>query len=415
MVSTIARISTLLLGMGILLGGNGLLGTLLGVRAGVEGFTDTATGGVMSAYFLAFIFGTFVCPPVIRRVGHIRAFAAMGAVASAVAIAHVLLVNPWVWGVLRAVNGISMVGLFMVMESWLNALAPNERRGRIFAAYTTVNLVAMAAGQSLLATSNVSGFTLFGLVAILYSLALVPVALTNVREPAPVDVPHLHLRGLYSVSPLGFVGTMVAGLSQGAFWGMGAVFAHGIGMSASGVAAFMTATIIGGALLQWPIGRLSDRYDRRIVLVFVCFAAAACALVAFRVANLSSPALLASTFLYGGFAFSVYSLTVSHVNDHLQPVQVLGATSGLLLIYGIGAAAAPAVIGVLMEALGPRSLLTYFAATQLSLALFGIYRMWVRAAVPAEAQGAFVPMVRTSQVALEMDPRAEVEPEPKLK
>ncbi len=415
MVSTIARISTLLLGMGVLLGGNGLLGTLLGVRASVEGFTDAATGGVMSAYFFAFILGTFVCPPIIRRVGHIRAFAALGAIASAVAIVHVLLVDPLVWGVLRAVNGISMVGLFMVMESWLNALAPNERRGRIFATYTTVNLAAMAAGQLLLATSNVSGFTLFGLVAILYSLALVPVALTNVREPTPVDVPHLHLRGLYSVSPLGFIGTMISGLSQGAFWGMGAVFAHGIGMSASGVAAFMTTTIVGGALLQWPIGRLSDHYDRRIVLVVVCFAAAACALVGFQVAKLSSLALLASTFLYGGFAFSVYSLTVSHVNDHLQPAQVLGATSGLLLVYGIGAAAAPAVVGALMDVLGPRSLLTYFATTQLTLALFGLYRMWVRAAVPPEAQGAFVPMVRTSQVALEMDPRAEVEPELKLK
>jgi MFS family permease len=415
MVSTIARISTLLLGMGVLLGGNALLGTLLGVRASVEGFTDATTGGVMSAYFFAFILGTFVCPSVIRRVGHIRAFAAMGAVASAVAIVHVLLVHPLVWGVLRAVNGISMVGLFMVMESWLNALAPNERRGRIFATYTTVNLTAMAAGQLLLATSDVSGFTLFGLVAILYSLALVPVALTNVREPTPVDVPHLHLRGLYSVSPLGFIGTMIAGLSQGAFWGMGAVFAHGIGMTASGVAAFMTATIIGGALLQWPIGRLSDHYDRRIVLVFVCFSAAACALVAFQVAKLSSLALLASTFLYGGFAFSVYSLTVSHVNDHLQPAQVLSATSGLLLVYGIGAAAAPAVIGALMGVLGPRSLLVYFAATQLTLALFGLYRMWVRAPVPVQAQGAFVPVVRTSQVALEMDPRAEVESELKLK
>lgn len=415
MVSTIARISTLLLGMGVLLGGNGLLGTLLGVRASAEGFTDAATGGVMSAYFLAFILGTFVCPPIIRRVGHIRAFAAMGAVASAVAIVHVLLVHPLVWGVLRAVNGITMVGLFMVMESWLNALAPNERRGRIFATYTTVNLTAMAAGQLLLATNNISGFTLFGLVAILYSLALVPVALTNVREPTPVDVPHLHLRGLYSVSPLGFIGTMISGLSQGAFWGMGAVFAHGIGMTASGIAAFMSATIVGGALLQWPIGRLSDHYDRRIVLVFVCFAAAACALVAFQVTKFSSLALLVSTFFYGGFAFSVYSLTVSHVNDHLQPAQVLSATSGLLLVYGIGAATAPAVIGVLMDVLGPRSLLIYFAATQLALALFGLYRMRVRAPVPAEAQGAFVPMVRTSQVALEMDPRAEVEPELKLK
>jgi MFS family permease len=405
MLSTFFRISTLLLGMGILLGGNGLLGTLLGVRAGLEHFAAATTGAIMSAYFFAFIVGTFFCPAIIRRVGHIRAFAAMAAVGSIAAIAHVLLIHPLMWAALRVVTGVCMVGLFMVMESWLNVLSPNERRGRIFAAYTALNLAAMALGQFFLLIGDLRGFVPFALVSMLYSVALVPVALTSVREPSPVGVPHVHLRQLYTISPLGVVGTLAAGLAQSAFWGMGAVFAQGIGLSRAGISTFMSAAIIGGALLQWPIGRFSDRHDRRLVLMLVCFAGAAVALVALYVARLSQPALFASAFVYGGFAFSVYSLSVSHVNDHLAPAEVLHATSGLLLLYGIGASVGPALVGVLMNTLGAASLLGYFAVVLGLLALFALYRMRVAEPLPAELRGPFVPMVRTSQAALEMDPR----------
>lgn len=411
MFSVFFRISTLLVGMGILLGGNGLLGTLLGVRAGLEKFPETVTGGIMAAYFLAFIVGTFFCPAIIRRVGHIRAFAALAATGSAAAIMHALLVHPIAWGVLRVITGVCMVGLFMVMESWLNALAPNERRGRIFAAYTALNLAAMAAGQFFILAGDPLAFVPFALVAIFYSIAVVPVALTSVPEPAPVHVPHLHLHQLYAISPLGIIGTLVAGLAQGAFWGMGAVFAQGIGLSHAGIAVFMGATIIGGALLQWPIGRFSDHHDRRVVLTLVCFAGALSAIAALYCAELSMPGLLASAFVYGGFAFSVYSLSVSHVNDHLAPPEVLQATSGLLLVYGIGATVGPAVVGILMDILGPASLLGYLAAVLALLGLFGLYRARIGAPIPVETHAPFVPVVRTSQVALELDPRAESEPE----
>jgi MFS family permease len=412
MLSVVFRISTLLVGMGILLGGNGLLGTLLGVRAGLEEFPETVTGGIMAAYFLAFILGTFFCPAIIRRVGHIRAFAALAATGSATAIMHALLVHPIAWGVLRVISGICMVGLFMVMESWLNVLAPNERRGRIFAAYTALNLTAMATGQFFILVGDPLSFVPFALVAILYSVAVVPVALTSVPEPAPVHVPHLRLHRLYAISPLGIAGTLVAGLAQGAFWGMGAVFAQGIGLSHGGVAVFMGATIIGGALLQWPIGRFSDHHDRRTVLTIVCFAGALSALAALYVAERSVPALLTSAFIYGGFAFSVYSLSISHVNDHLAPAEVLQATSGLLLVYGIGATVGPALVGIFMDILGPASLLGYLAAVLALLGLFGLYRTRVGAPVPAETHAPFVPVVRTSQAALELDPRAETESDP---
>ncbi|MCI0400535.1 MAG: MFS transporter [Gammaproteobacteria bacterium] len=415
MLSTIARTSTLLLGMGILLGGNGMLGTLLGVRAGLEGFPDAVTGAIMSAYFLAFIIGTFFCPAMIRRVGHVRAFAAMAAVQSAAAITHALVVQPVVWGVLRIITGVCMVGIFMVMESWLNVLAPNEQRGRIFAVYVTVNLTAMAIGQSFILVGDPRGVVPFALVSILLSLSLVPVALTGVGEPPPVDVPHTDIQELYAISPLGFFGTLTSGLCMGAFWGMGAVFAYGIGLSNAEIAAFMSATIVGGALLQFPIGRFSDRHDRRIVLTVACFAAAAFALLTFAAAKISQLGLLISAFLYGGFAFSLYSLSISHVNDHLAPAEVLNATSGLLLIYGIGATVGPAAAGLLMDALGPRTLLVYFAAVLALLGLFGVYRMRVGPPISTESQGPFVPMVRTSQAVLEMDPRADLESELRLK
>ncbi len=412
MFATFVRISTLLVGMGILLGGNGLLGTLLGVRGGLEGFGAVTVGAIMSAYFLAFILGTFFCPAIVRRVGHIRAFAALAAIGSVSAITHALLVHPIAWGALRIVTGVAMVGLFMVMESWLNVLSPNERRGRIFAAYTTVNLTAMAVGQFFLLAGDLRGYVPFAIVSICFSVALVPVALTNVREPAPVSTVHLRLRELYTISPLGVVGTFGSGLTQGSFWGMGAVLAQGVGLSRAGIALFMSAAIVGGALLQWPLGRFSDHHDRRYVLMMVCLAGAAIALLALYVARTSQPALLVSAFLYGGFAFSVYSISVSHVNDQLEPSRVLHATSGLLLVYGIGATVGPGFVGLLMSALGPESLLGFFAAVLTMLALFALYRTRAGRPIPIETHGAFVPMVRTSPAALEMDPRAA--PESKL-
>ncbi|MDH3672747.1 MAG: MFS transporter [Gammaproteobacteria bacterium] len=409
MFSTVGRISSLLLGMGTLLGGVGLLGTSLGMRADLEHFNDAVIGVIMSAYFVAFIIGTFWCPWVIRRAGHIRAFAAFAAVASTTVILHALIVQPFVWGLLRAITGLCLMGLFIVMESWLNVLAPNERRGQIFAAYTGVNLAAMAIGQFLILVGDPAGFVAFGLASILLSLALVPVALTSVREPSPVDTPHLNLHNLYIVSPLGVAGTLTSGLIMGAFWGMAPVFAQGIGLSSASIALFMSATIIGGALLQWPVGHLSDRYDRRTVLTLVSFGATVFASVAFFVADFSQTGLILSVFLYGGLAFSIYALSVCHVNDHLTTAEVLNTTRGLLLLYGIGAAIGPIASGILMHVFGTKSLFGYFATALLLLGLFAIYRISISAPIPAAQQGAFVPMVRTSQVALEMIPRSEVQ------
>lgn len=397
-------ISSLLVGISLLLAGNGLLGTLLGVRAAGEGMTDAAVGLVMSAYFLGFILGTVACPRIIRRVGHIRAFAAMGAAAATATFAHALFVSPWSWGALRVVSGVCMVGLYMVIESWLNHRAPSTHRGRVFGLYVTVTLAATAGGQFLLLLGPEGGPLGFGVATALLSLGIVPVALTELAEPEPVAAPRLGFRHLYEGSPLGVVGAFTAGLGNSAFWGMGAVYAQRTGMSATQTAAFMSATILGGAILQWPIGKLSDRWDRRVVLVAVC--AAAC-VVAGGAIGLGPVVHIPVFFLFGGLLFSVYSVAVAHVNDVLQPEEILEASRGVLLLFGLGATLGPALAGGLMDLAGPTGFLAHFAASYALLAVFALYRMRRRKSVPLEDQGPFAPMARMSPAALEMHPAVE--------
>ncbi|MDF1553216.1 MAG: MFS transporter [Deferrisomatales bacterium] len=401
--AVILSVSALLLGISVLLVGSGLLGTLLGVRAALESFPAVVIGPVMSAYFLGFVVGTYLCPPVIRRVGHIRAFAAMAGLAAASAFAHVLYVSPWAWGFLRAVTGVCQVGLYMVVESWLNERAPAESRGRVFAVYIASILAAGALGQALVPVDGAAGALGFGLAAVLFALGLVPVALTDLAEPVPVTAQRAGLGRLVRASPLGVVGTLVSGLANSAFWGMGAVFALRVGMSTGEIAAFMAATISGGAVLQWPIGYLSDRFERRAVLIAVCLAGAGVALGLRAAVDVSHPVLLAGAFAYGGLAFSVYSLSVAHLNDHLAPGEVLEATRGLLLVYGVGATLGPSVAGLLMGAFGPGSLLLYFAAAYGALGLFALLRAQMRPPVPAEDQRPFVPLARMSPVGLELN------------
>jgi len=412
MIRTLGSIFSLLLGVAVMLLGIGLLSTLLGVRAGVELFPQTVTGVIMSCYFVGYVIGTFLCPTIIRRVGHVRAFSAMAALASVTAIAHALAVNPWAWGALRIMTGMCVVGLYMVIESWLNVLTTSSMRGRVFSTYIAVSLLAMAGGQYLLLVGGVRTFVPFAIASMLLSLALVPIALTRVLQPTPVETPAVSLLHLHRVSPLGSTAALVAGLTGGAFWGMGAVFAQRVGLDGVGIAAFMSVTIVGGALLQWPVGHYSDNRDRRTVLMVVCFLAALAALVGYGLTRVSPWGLVADGFFYGGLSFSVYGLAVAHMNDHVDPTQVLEVTRGLLLLYGLGAAVGPASAGVLMEYLGPGSLMAFLALAFVLLGGFALVRMRTRAPpVSAEEQGEYVPMLRTSPVALEMDPRAEVEPE----
>lgn len=409
MLGIAVSIFSLLLGTAMLLLGIGLQGTLLGLRAVHESFPTPIIGYVMSAYFIGFAVGSYLCPPLIRRVGHIRAYAAMAATASAAAIAHALLVDPLSWTLLRIITGTCMVGFYMVIESWLNALAPNNRRGQFLSAYMMITFLAMGASQFLLLAGNIADFTLFAFTTILISAAVVPIVLTRVAQPQLVETPKLHLIVVYRQSPLGVIGTLTAGIVMGAFWGIMPVYGSQMGLDKFGIAWLMSATILGGAILQWPIGKLSDHIDRRSVLGIAAFAAAILAIIGFFVVNGPSQALYTVYFLYGGFAFSLYSLSVAHVNDLLQPEQALDASRGLLQLYGIGAVLGPAAAGFTLKLYGTRTLPLLFGLALLTLALFTLYRMFVRTAPPVEEQEAFIPMTRTSPVSLEMDPRTDTE------
>jgi MFS family permease len=408
-IASIASISSLLTGTGVLLMGLGLLGTALGVRAAAEGFPDVVTGLVMTAYFAGFIVGTYICPGIVHRVGHIRAFAVFAAMAGVFAFAHAMVPHPLAWGILRLFTGMCLVGLYLVIESWLNSVTPNAQRGHVLAAYMTVTLIAMALGQYLLLIDPEAGIETFGIAGALFSLGLIPVAMTRLREPAAVGAPHLRLAHLLAVSPLGVCGALAAGMSTSAFWGMGAVFAHHMGLTGASLALFMSVTILGGIVLQWPIGRLSDHLDRRLVLLAAVFLSTVAALAIALAAVAGHSALYLFAFVFGGTVFSIYSLSMAHINDRLEAEYVMAASKGILLVFGIGAIFGPVSAGIFMHWLGPTGAFIYIAAVLGIFAVFGVIRIVLGSAVPEAERTLFLPMNRTSQAALELDPRSTEE------
>ncbi|MET0026953.1 MAG: MFS transporter [Candidatus Thiodiazotropha sp.] len=297
-----------------------------------------------------------------------------------------------------------MVGLYMVVESWLNEKTPASSRGRVFAIYMITTLLALASGQFLLLIYDPASLAPFALATVLVVLAIIPIAVTRVAEPSIDTHPHLPLLQLFRLSPLGVAGVVIAGMVNGAFWGMTPVFGARLDMTAGDIAGLMSATIVGGALLQLPIGHLSDRHDRRRVLILVCLAAALTALAAGLTVQAQWPGLNLIAFVYGGLMFSVYAISVAHTNDHLQPGQVLGATRGLLLLYGLGALAGPSAGGWIMDRYAAVGLPYFSAIMLLLLVCYGLYRMTQRNSPPIEEQAEFVPLARTSPIVIEMHP-----------
>jgi len=399
--------ATLLSGVALLVLGTGLLFAAVSTQAAAADFAVVVTGLIMSAYFGGFVFGTYACPVIINKVGHIRTFAAMASLASTMPILHALWLNPWFWGLLRFVTGVCLVGLYIVVESWLNVVARSEQRGKVFAAYMTVSGVAMALSQWLILVGDKLGFVPFALVSILFSFALLPITMTPVREPAPVEAPKLGLVELFATSPIGVIGAVASGLLSGAFYSLGQVFGQRAGISDTGIATFMAATILGGAAFQWPIGHLSDRHDRRRVLLWVCLLAMLVAIVGFYIARNSEAALISVGVIYGGLTFAIYGLSVAHVNDLIDRSRVLQATGGLLLLYGMGATIGPTLAGGLMDLTMPGSLLLYFAAVLLLLALsiwHYMRQLPMNRGEPGQKDG-YVMMSGSSQAVLQLDPR----------
>lgn len=399
---------SLLSGVGMLVVGTGLMFAAIGLQTLAADFPVLVTGLINSAYFAGFVYGTYACPAVIRRVGHIRAFAAMASIASTLPILLALWLNPWFWGALRFVNGMCLVGLYIVVESWLNVVAVSSIRGKVFAAYMAVSGVAMAIGQWLILVGDSYGFVPFAVVSILFSFALLPITLTPVAQPEPTPAPKLGLVALFATSPIGVIGSVVSGLLSGAFYSLGHVFGQRIGMTEIGIATFMAAAILGGASFQWPVGHLSDRYDRRWVLLAVCAGGALVAATGFVLALDSHVSLVALGLVYGGLTFTIYGLSVAHVNDLVERERVLEVTGGLLLLHGVGATLGPTLAGALMDAMGPGSLLLYFTLVLLVTSLLAwhyIRRRPLNRGEPGE-KDSYVAMGTSSQAVLQLDPRA---------
>ncbi len=399
---------SLLSGVGMLVIGTGLLFSAIGTQSAAAKFPTLVTGLINSAYFAGFLIGTYACPLVIRSVGHIRAFAAMASIASCLPLLHALWLNPWFWGGLRLVNGACLVGLYIVVESWLNEAAPSTHRGKVFAAYMAVSGISMALGQWLILVGDRFGFVPFAMVSLLFSFALLPITLTPVDEPEPTESPKLGLFELFAISPIGVIAATSSGLLSGAFYGLGHVFAQEVGFSEAGIASFMAATILGGALFQWPVGHFSDRHDRRLVLFWVCAACACVAATGWYLAREYEGSLIALGVLYGGLSFTIYGIAVAHVNDLIDRSRVLEVTGGLLLLYGVGATVGPTLAGAVMGWLGPEALMLYFAGVLVLLAgsVWHIRRTKpANVGQPGQKDGYVVMGSGNSQAVLKMDPR----------
>jgi len=400
MGATFTPIAALLLSAAILLMGNGLQSTLLPLRAEIEAFSTFNIGVLGSTYYIGFAAGCIWAPRLVRNVGHIRTFTAMVAIASVAPLVHNILPSVVLWWLVRAVTGFCLAALFMIIESWLNEKATNENRGVVFSAYTIISLTVVALGQLMINISEPGSFILFSLAAILVSLAAVPISLTRASSPAPVQTIKIRIGYLYRLSPVGIIGALLVGAQHGAFWSLGPIFAGRIGLDTFEITLFMSAAVIGGALGQWPLGKLSDRLDRRKVLLGACFAAAAIGLaIRFLYPTLGSGVLILMI-LWGMSTFPLYSICAAHMNDHIEEGGFVEASSGLLLTFAAGAIAGPIIVSPFMTLITPYALFGWTALFQISMVVFIVYRMRVREAVSEALRSSFADTLNQIQTVL---------------
>ncbi|WP_424139797.1 MFS transporter [Roseomonas chloroacetimidivorans] len=407
------QVASLLASVALLMAGNGPLTTLISLRLEALGTARLAIGVIMAAYFAGLTLGSLLAYRIVLRAGHIRAFAAFASAVSAAALAYPLIAHPLPWAVLRLAEGFCMAGIFICVESWLNEQAGPATRGKILALYMMCLYLGQAAGQFLLGLDAGPGQPLvFMLVSVLVSLAILPVALTRQAPPALPNVASFPVSRLYTASPLGMVGTVASGLVLGAVYSLGPVFARGAaGLDAGGAAQFMSVLILGGVLLQWPLGRLSDAFDRRRVIIGTLAALVAAAALVPLLTGEDWPVLFAATALFGGFAFTLYPLCVAHMNDHLDRQDRIAASGGLVLAYSAGATVGPLIASAVMSALGAAGLFVFVTGAAVVALAFGLWRMLARAPVPTERQGPFQSLPRTTPTAAPLDPRAAPVPE----
>ena len=372
----------LFVGVALLQLGHGLQGTLIGIEASSAQFNATVTGIIMSGFSVGLLLSAIVTPRIVASVGHIRVFAAFASVVSTAILLIPIWVDPVWWFAMRFIGGVCMAGLAIVAESWLNAAADNENRGKMLSVYMVITYAAMGGGSILLNITDTSGFVRFIVVSALISLALVPISLAPTEAPSIEEPRSVSLRAIYSASPLAFVGVLAVGLGQSAFFSMGAVYGLMSGLSLGFVSLMMALPPIGVIFSQYPIGMLSDRFDRRLVLVVLTVLSALLALVTLFSGAISPISMIGLFTLFGAISFPIYSLALAHANDYLEKDQMLGASSKLVFIYGAGSIVGPLLVGSVMDSYGAPGFMMFMLCVHGLLGVFGIYRIARRPETP---------------------------------
>ncbi|WP_421704047.1 MFS transporter [Aliiroseovarius sp.] len=409
MIQVLTGSWALLLGMMLLMVGNGVQGTLLGIRGGLEGFSTFQMSIVMSGYFIGFLGGSRMAPLMIRRVGHVRVFAALGSFISAVLILFPAFADPWIWTAERIVIGFCFSGVYVTAESWLNNAATNENRGKALSLYLIVQMTGIIAAQGLLVLADPAGFILFIVPSVLVSISFAPILLSVNPTPAFESTKGMSLKELFHISPLGCVGLFILGGVFSAQFGMAAVFGTEAGLSVGQISIFVSSIYIGGVVLQYPIGWMSDRMDRRFLILIVTGIGAAAATLPVLMPG-RFEVLLVTAFLIGGMSNPLYALLIAYVNDFLELDDMAAASSGLIFINGIGAIAGPVVTGWTMGALGPNGFFVFMGILMFGLLAYGLWRSTQRAAPSVEETGDYVAISPSaSPVAVDMAQEVYIE------
>jgi MFS family permease len=402
---------SLLLSTGILLVGNGLNNTLISVRGDIENFSGTIIGMFGAFYYAGFFLGSFQCSRIVKRAGHIRAFAAFASMASVSPLVHSLFPNEVLWMILRALTGYCFAGLFLIIESWLNEQATNETRGRLFGIYLVINFISMTLGQLILNLASPSGSTLFILASILVSISLLPLTLTKSVQPSPITSSKINILALWKMSSIATTGCLVVGIVGSTFWALAPVFLRESGLNVKSLSFFMSAYIFGGAVAQFPIGFLSDRIDRRwvIALVTICAAGAEATLVIFS-GKTSEFWFLMMAFGLGAFSLCLYSICVAQANDHTKEGDFVVVSGGLLVMFSIGAVFGPLVNSIAMLFISETYIIFIFSGiAHGALGIYVLISIAKFSPILPEERREFVavPLSRTGPDPIEFDPRIE--------
>lgn len=397
----------LFFGVGMMMLANGLQGSLIGIRASLEGYSASASGIILTGYYAGFLLGALYIPQRIKNVGHVRTFAALASIASISILIQSLHVSFLGWFLMRFISGICFVGLYTVAESWVNDLTDNEHRGQALSIYMIVSMAGSAFGQLFLNIANPETATLFMIVSILISISLVPILIVVSKQPDFSVAKFFTIKELYKASPLGVVAAIMTGLAHGTLWGIGSIYGLKNGLSIEQVSIFMFTFVIGGAINQYLVGYLSDKYDRRTIIVIVAFLASIFAVLAVLIGG-SFIALIIITFIFGGLTVPLYALAIAHTNDFLAKDEMVAASAGIQLAGGVGLTIGPIIGGLSLDLIGASGFWIFLFLIHALLGVFGLFRMQVREAVPLNEQGSTVLVSsRTTATMMELYPDAE--------